>query len=170
MGSIAEWIKKHLGWVVAGAVVLAASVNGMSSPPTPAVDQESTVFDESLQTAEISEEQGEVQAGEEVIISPAPELASESPEPSVLPSPRPSPLPSPIVIVSPKPAVQARDPIQPVQKVIPAPATSQGGWSCNCKKTCPTMSCAEAQFQLNQCGCSARDADNDGLACDSQCG
>lgn len=43
------------------------------------------------------------------------------------------------------------------------------GWACNCKKTCAAMSCQEAQFQLSSCGCSARDADKDGVACDSQC-
>lgn len=45
---------------------------------------------------------------------------------------------------------------------------STGGWACNCSKTCPEISsCAEAQYQLNSCGCSARDADHDGTACDS---
>jgi micrococcal nuclease len=67
---------------------------------------------------------------------------------------------------------------QPAVKPAPAPvpassssvAPSGGaGWACNCKKTCPNMSCAEAQYQLNSCGCSARDADKDGTACDAQC-
>ncbi len=41
---------------------------------------------------------------------------------------------------------------------------------CNCSKTCPQMSsCEEAQYQLKVCGCSARDADKDGLACDLDC-
>ena len=45
-----------------------------------------------------------------------------------------------------------------------------GTYTCNCSKTCPQMSsCAEAQYQLNTCGCTARDADHDGIACDSQC-
>jgi len=49
------------------------------------------------------------------------------------------------------------------------PATG-GSYSCNCSKTCPQMSsCAEAQYQLNVCGCSKRDADKDGIACDSDC-
>ena len=43
-------------------------------------------------------------------------------------------------------------------------------WTCNCKKSCAQMSsCAEAQYQLNICGCSARDNDKDGVACDSDC-
>lgn len=42
-------------------------------------------------------------------------------------------------------------------------------YACNCSKTCPNLSCSEAQYQLNTCGCSARDADHDGVACDAQC-
>lgn len=43
-------------------------------------------------------------------------------------------------------------------------------WACDCSKTCPQMSsCAEAQYQLNVCGCSARDGDKDGVACDVDC-
>lgn len=41
--------------------------------------------------------------------------------------------------------------------------------SCNCSKTCPNMTCAEAYYQLETCGCSARDADNDGIPCEAQC-
>lgn len=44
-----------------------------------------------------------------------------------------------------------------------------GSYSCNCSKTCAQMGCAEAQYQLTTCGCSKRDADKDGVACDSQC-
>lgn len=43
------------------------------------------------------------------------------------------------------------------------------GYVCNCNKTCPNISCSEAQYQLTACGCSARDADRDGIACDAQC-
>jgi len=43
-------------------------------------------------------------------------------------------------------------------------------YTCDCSKTCSKMSsCAEAQYQLNVCGCGARDADKDGVACDSDC-
>jgi hypothetical protein len=41
---------------------------------------------------------------------------------------------------------------------------------CNCAKTCPEIStCEEAQYQLNTCGCTVRDADHDGIACDADC-
>lgn len=47
---------------------------------------------------------------------------------------------------------------------------SSGTYACNCSKTCGQMtSCAEAQYQLNVCGCAARDGDQDGIACDSDC-
>lgn len=57
----------------------------------------------------------------------------------------------------------------------PAPTTQStnnsggGSYACDCSKTCPNMSCNEAQYQLNVCGCSARDNDHDGIACDAQC-
>lgn len=51
-----------------------------------------------------------------------------------------------------------------------APAQTGGSYACNCSKTCAQMSsCDEAQYQLNVCGCKARDADKDGIACDSDC-
>ncbi len=45
-----------------------------------------------------------------------------------------------------------------------------GSYTCDCSKTCGKISsCDEAQYQLNVCGCRARDADGDGIACDSMC-
>jgi hypothetical protein len=39
-------------------------------------------------------------------------------------------------------------------------------YTCNCSKTCTQITtCAEAQYQLNVCGCSKRDGDKDGIAC-----
>lgn len=47
---------------------------------------------------------------------------------------------------------------------------TSGSYTCDCLKTCSQMSsCAEAQYQLDVCGCGARDADKDGIACDSDC-
>lgn len=48
------------------------------------------------------------------------------------------------------------------------PKSSGGAYACNCSKTCEQISsCSEAQYQLNVCGCSRRDADHDGIACDA---
>lgn len=48
--------------------------------------------------------------------------------------------------------------------------TAENNFMCNCSKTCPNIStCEEAQYQLNTCGCTVRDADHDGIACDNEC-
>lgn len=79
---------------------------------------------------------------------------------------------------TPKPIVTAKpSTLKPVPNTTNyAPTTNiqtvtntGGAFTCNCSKTCPNMSCSEAQYQLNTCGCGARDADDDGVACDSQC-
>ncbi len=47
---------------------------------------------------------------------------------------------------------------------------SSGNFTCDCSKPCSRISsCAEAYFQLNQCGCSARDGDDDGVPCENLC-
>jgi len=65
---------------------------------------------------------------------------------------------------------------QPVSKPVvnpTQPPTSQpqtSGFTCDCNKLCGQMSsCNEAYFQLNQCGCSKRDGDSDGVPCESIC-
>lgn len=55
------------------------------------------------------------------------------------------------------------------QQATPPPTTSSK-YTCSCSKTCGQMaSCEEAYFQLNECGCSARDGDDDGVPCESIC-
>ena len=55
----------------------------------------------------------------------------------------------------------------PVVKTTPS---NNSSYSCDCSKTCSRMSsCAEAQYQLNVCGCYRRDGDKDGIACDADC-
>jgi micrococcal nuclease len=61
-------------------------------------------------------------------------------------------------------------PVVTPKTIAPVAATSStGSYACNCSKTCAQMSCSEAQYQLDNCGCSRRDADKDGIACDSDC-
>lgn len=57
----------------------------------------------------------------------------------------------------------------PVPAPISTPVPAAPGYACNCQKTCGSMTCDEAYFQLNQCGCSQRDADSDGVPCESIC-
>src|SRR3989338_1829624 len=60
----------------------------------------------------------------------------------------------------------------PIPVVIPLKETNTSGktkYKCDCKKTCPNISsCNEAQYLLNECGCTARDGDKDGIACDGE--
>jgi len=60
-----------------------------------------------------------------------------------------------------------------LQITIPPITKQKAQWdifTCDCSKSCSKMSsCSEAQFQLDSCGCSARDGDLDGIACDSDC-
>lgn len=54
--------------------------------------------------------------------------------------------------------------------VTKAPSTNSGSWECNCSKLCSQMDgCEEAMYQLNTCGCSARDGDGDGIPCETLC-
>lgn len=64
---------------------------------------------------------------------------------------------------------QVVTPGQNTPPISTAPTTS-GSYTCDCAKVCSKMSsCAEAQYQLNVCGCQVRDGDGDGIACDSDC-
>ena len=63
-------------------------------------------------------------------------------------------------------------PVASVQKEssIKAQATKKAEFSCEPKKTCGQMSsCAEAKFQLKNCGNSKIDRDGDGKPCASIC-
>ena len=91
-----------------------------------------------------------------------PLLSQTRPRPTSTPAPQP-------VTRSQQPAPQQQQQ-QPAQVSAPPTAVSGPQFSCNCSKTCGAMaSCAEARFQLNQCGCSRRDSDSDGVPCESIC-
>ena len=112
-------------------------------------------------------------------LTPTPE-AGKSATPTFTPSPTPTvsvPTPTNIPVyrpdknkLTPTP-IRIEDPPATIQTNNQSPITNNSvGFTCNCAKTCGNMSsCAEAQFQLNNCGCAARDADDDGVACDAQC-
>lgn len=46
---------------------------------------------------------------------------------------------------------------------------SSGGFNCSTLKRCGRMSCAEARYQLNECGNPYLDGDGDGIPCERQC-
>ncbi len=91
-----------------------------------------------------------------------------TPMPTILPTSTPTkPTSTPIKSTStPTSIIYVPPPV--IQKTTPQ--TASGGYTCNCGKVCGAMSsCEEAYFQLNQCGCSVRDADKDGIPCESIC-
>lgn len=47
--------------------------------------------------------------------------------------------------------------------------SSSSGYSCNPLKYCSQMNCAEARYQLTQCGNPNIDGDRDGIPCERQC-
>lgn len=54
----------------------------------------------------------------------------------------------------------------PTSLTTPTILTSPTVLTCDCSKSCANISsCQEAQFQLKECGCTARDGDNDSIAC-----
>lgn len=58
---------------------------------------------------------------------------------------------------------------QQVQSQPPKPQVA-GTYTCDCGKLCSQIAtCEEAYFQLNQCGCTKRDSDSDGIPCESLC-
>ena len=102
--------------------------------------------------------------------------ATPTPKPTIIPTNTPTPTPKPTSTPTPKPtlipiyriiATPTPAPIKIQQQYIPIQQSS-GSWPCNCGLTCTQISsCAQAQYLLNSCGCTARDADHDGIACDS---
>lgn len=90
-------------------------------------------------------------------------LVSASP-PTLVQQAAPPPVSAPVV----------EQPLPPAPVVVPPPQppVSSGGFVCDCSKTCPNiLTCEEAYFQLNQCGCTERDSDNppDGVPCERLC-
>lgn len=98
------------------------------------------------------------------------EIPSLTPTLSPSPTPFPTFKPIPTKIIYP---TWTSAPLPPIQTQENPPAVApvvSSGFSCNCSKTCPQMvSCEEAYFQLNNCGCSARDGDHDGIPCETIC-
>lgn len=79
--------------------------------------------------------------------------------------------PRPVTISTPKPTTKASyNTPAPTTNVTPLVPQAGESYICNCKKTCSQMvSCDEAYYQLNTCGCSVRDGDKDGVPCENIC-
>jgi len=152
---------KLIGGLLAGAMFIGLASSGDSKK----VVQQSVASPAAFATTvETKQDDSNVTSSDEYV-EPYP---SPTPSPTSTPTPSPTPKPTvkPTPIPTPKPVVIST----PKPTPTPAPAVTSGGFSCNCSKTCDQMSsCAEAQYQLNTCGCGRRDADNDGVACDADC-
>lgn len=81
---------------------------------------------------------------------------------TITPTRLPTSLPSPRPTSSGQSATSAPATVPPQP-----PPSSSTSYTCDCSKGCKEISsCDEAQYQLTTCGCSARDGDKDGMACD----
>lgn len=98
---------------------------------------------------------------------PTPTLTS-TPTPISLPTSTPKP--TDIVYPTNTPDPTALLPMAtPTPDSLPS-TTSSSGYTCDCGKVCGAMaSCEEAYYQLNTCGCSQRDGDDDGVPCETIC-
>ncbi|MCA9909371.1 MAG: thermonuclease family protein, partial [Anaerolineae bacterium] len=63
---------------------------------------------------------------------------------------------------------------QSTRQPVSTPAVQRfgtgGEYTCDCSRACRNLTCDEAYYQLNVCGCTERDGDGDGKPCESQCG
>jgi len=79
--------------------------------------------------------------------------------PTDIPTPVPTPTQTPTPIFKPTATSKPMPTEMPILKYV-----------CDCSKTCSQMiDCNEAYFQLNDCGCTKRDNDKDGIPCESIC-
>lgn len=97
------------------------------------------------------------------------EVCNSSPCPTLVPTVilRPTVVPTnvskPTAIPTQSVVINNTEPVLVVPQV-------NDSYTCNCKKTCTQMSsCEEAYYQLNVCGCSVRDGDDDGVPCENIC-
>ena len=150
-----------LGMAVVGLVAVGGLISSFGPPASQTTAGEN-------QTPQSSILQSPSQLPE---VSPE-EVSSPSPVQSLTPIKTSSPTPQPTVksTATPKPSFKPTSTPRPTSiptvssTKTPVQSTTYG---CNCSKTCTQISsCAEAQYLLKTCGCSARDADGDGIACD----
>lgn len=90
--------------------------------------------------------------------------------PTADPTVKPTRIPTKVVIQKTTPKTAKKPAKKTPTKAKKKPtATPKLTYTCNCRKTCSQLTCAEAYYQLNKCGCSQRDGDGDGVPCEAQC-
>ncbi len=84
--------------------------------------------------------------------------------PTITPYKTVTPRPTTVQVITAQPTIY----IPPIIQQTTKPSSNR--FSCSCSKVCDAMvSCNEAYFQLNECGCSRRDGDSDGVPCENIC-
>lgn len=124
------------------------------------------------QAVQTPQQASNVQPTQQVEPTQYPTQIPPTPRPTYTPVPTPTAYPTATPYPTANPAIQRmqlQDPSGVGGTSTNAEPNAASGYTCNCAKTCPSMSCQEAYFQLNQCGCSARDGDGDGVPCEAQC-
>ena len=159
-----KWWKKTVASVFYFFFIITV-IAGSSSPSNQTqniVENKPEVKEESIEQIKIKES---VEGKEKVVESSITEKEEPTSTPTSTHILTVIPTSTPTLIVTPIPT-----------KIVATPTTkttsttTNGSYACDCSKTCPQMSsCDEAQYQLNVCGCTRRDGDNDGIACDSDC-
>lgn len=91
---------------------------------------------------------------------------TEKPKPTLTPTKIP---PTPTEVVLPTNTPEPTKIVEFFSPPTQPPNTGGGSYTCDCNKTCPNLSCDEAYYQLNACGCTERDGNNDGIPCNAQC-
>ena len=153
--------------LIFGSILLASFILiGATNPTTSKTS--SPITEEKISAAPTESANIESVKPDTITITLAP-TATLTPTPTIKPTSIPTSTPVPtkkVIYYSPTPAAAS----VPINYSTPTsqPAVQNSGYGCNCSKTCTQISsCDEAQYQLNSCGCGARDGDDDGIACDS---
>ena len=158
-----------LSAIVITSVILAIT-NINSNPSTPETTNIVAPIKESIPespTPTVLSETSQINPVEEQVENVTENINGEElvePSSTITPTPITTPLPPT------KPSPTRVPAVKPTNvQIAESKLESVSKFECNCSKTCPNISsCAEAQFLLNECGCNARDADDDGIACDGR--
>lgn len=101
--------------------------------------------------------------------TPSPTIIEITEIPTVIPTLIPTEIPTIIPTAIPTVIIYI-PPTNPPQEQATVNTNTGTSFTCNCAKTCNEMiNCAEAYYQLNNCGCSRRDGDHDGIPCENIC-
>jgi len=156
--------RKIQSLVFGGIFIFSTIMIGITSPSVPSTTQG------------VQENKKEIKGTSTSQVSPAPidkvaptqkPTATSTEAPTTTIKTRPTLIPAPTKAPTLYQLVPTNTPVPVVNIQSNSQQNTSGGYSCNCAKTCTQISsCEEAQYLLNSCGCSARDGDKDGVACD----